>query len=284
MKTTTESSLRVVDSITELVGQTPLLHLRRLVPHGAADVFAKLEYLNPGGSVKDRAAIGMIGRAEQEGKLAAGGTIVEATAGNTGIGLALIGVNKGYRVIVCVPEKFSEEKVMVMRALGAEVIRTPDAEGMQGAIRKAKDLAATIPGSFMASQFENPANPEYHYETTAAEIFEQMGGNIDALVVGSGTGGTFTGVARFLKQRLPNCLCYAVETQGSILGGGPPGDHRVEGIGASFIPKTFDLSVGDGVLMSRDPGAFGMGVEMARKEGILGGSSGGANVYAAIEL
>jgi cysteine synthase len=284
MKTTTESSLRVVDSITELVGQTPMLHLRRLVPPGAADVFAKLEYLNPGGSVKDRAAIGMISRAEEEGKLAAGGTILEATAGNTGIGLALIGVNKGYRVIVCVPEKFSEEKVMVMRALGAEVIRTPDAEGMQGAIRKAKELAATIPGSFMASQFENPANPEYHYETTASEIFEQMGGNIDALVIGSGTGGTFTGVARFMKQRLPNCLCYAVETQGSILGGGPPGDHRVEGIGASFIPKTFDFSVCDGVLMARDAEAFGTVIEMARKEGILGGSSGGANVFCAIEV
>ena len=283
MKTGTESSLRVVDNITELVGATPLLHLKRLVPAGAGGVFAKLEYMNPGGSVKDRAAIGMITRAEKEGKLAPGGTIVEATAGNTGIGLALIGVNKGYRVIVCVPEKFSEEKVMVMRALGAEVIRTPDAEGMQGAIKKAKDLAATIPGSFMASQFENQANPDYHQETTAAEIYEQMGGRIDAIVIGSGTGGTFTGVARYMKQRLPNCLCYAVETQGSILGGGPPGDHRVEGIGASFIPKTFDFGVCDGVLMARDADAFGMVLEMARKEGILGGSSGGANVFCAIE-
>jgi cysteine synthase A len=284
MKTTTESLLRVVDNITELVGQTPLLHLKRLVPPGAADVFAKLEYMNPGGSVKDRAAIGMISRAEREGKLAPGGTIVEATAGNTGIGLALIGVNRGYRVIVCVPEKFSEEKVMVMRALGAEVIRTPDAEGMQGAIRKSKELSASIPGSFMASQFENPANPDFHQQTTAAEIFEQMGGRIDAVVIGSGTGGTFTGVARFMKQRLPNCLCYAVEGQGSILGGGPPGDHRVEGIGASFIPKTFDFAVCDGVLMARDSEAFGMVVEMARKEGILGGSSGGANVFCALGI
>jgi len=284
MKTTSETSLRVVNSMTELVGQTPMLHLKRLVPAGAADVFAKLEYMNPGGSVKDRAAIGMITRAEAEGKLSPGGTIVEATAGNTGIGLALIGVNKGYRVIVCVPEKFSEEKVMVMRALGAEVIRTPDAEGMQGAIKKAKELSATIPGSFMASQFENQANPDYHQETTAAEIFEQMDGRIDAIVIGSGTGGTFTGVARYMKQRLPNCLCYAVETQGSILGGGPPGEHRVEGIGASFIPKTFDFNVCDGVLMARDSEAFGMVIEMARKEGILGGSSGGANVHAAIEV
>src|SRR5215831_5322375 len=160
---------RVAEDITELVGETPMLHLRRMSPTGHADVFAKLENLNPGGSVKDRAAIGMIQRAEAEGLLKPGSTIVEATAGNTGIGLALIGVNKGYRVLVCVPEKFSEEKVMVMRALGAEVIRTPDAEGMQGAIKKAKELAASTSGSFMASQFENQANPDYHYETTAAE-------------------------------------------------------------------------------------------------------------------
>src|SRR5260221_1922689 len=160
-----------------------MLHLRRIVPSGSADVFAKLEYLNPGGSVKDRAAIGIIRRAEEEGQLAPGGTIVEATAGNTGIGLALIGVNRGYKVSLFVPERFSEEKVKIMRALGAEVVRTPDAEGMQGAIAKAKEFAATVANSFMASQFENQANPEFHYETTAVEIFEQMEGHVDALVI-----------------------------------------------------------------------------------------------------
>ena len=173
---------------------------------------------------------------------------------------------------------------MVMRALGAEVIRTPDAEGMQGAIQKAKELAATIPGSFMASQFENQANPDYHYQTTAAEMFEQMQGRVDAVVIGSGTGGTFTGVARYMKERLPNCLAFAVETQGSILGGGPPGEHRVEGIGASFIPKTFDFSVCDEVIKVMDPDAYGMVLAMARGEGILGGSSAGANVFAAVQI
>src|SRR5215470_12158339 len=195
---------RVAEDITDLVGETPMLYLRRMSPTGHADVFAKLENLNPGGSVKDRAAIGMIERAEAEGRLKPGSTIVEATAGNTGIGLALIGVNKGYRVVVCVPEKFAEEKVKIMRALGAEVVRTPDGDGMQGAIQKARELAGSIPGSFVALQFENPANPDYHYDTTAAEIFEQMQGNLDAIVIGVGTGGTFAGVARYMKERLPS--------------------------------------------------------------------------------
>jgi cysteine synthase A len=284
MKTTTAAQLRVAEDITELVGDTPMLHLRRLTPPDAADVFAKLEYMNPGGSVKDRAAIGMIRRAEQQGLLRAGGTILEATAGNTGIGLALIGVNKGYRVIFCVPEKFSEEKVMVMRALGAEVFRTPDSEGMLGAIKKAKELAATIPDSFMASQFENQANPDFHYETTAPEIWEQMDGRIDAMVLGVGTGGTFTGVARYVKERLPNCLAVAVETQGSVLGGGPKGEHRVEGIGASFIPKTFDGRLADEIIAVKDADAFAMVLELARKEGVLGGSSAGAAVHAAVHV
>src|SRR5205807_5058522 len=202
-----------------------MLRLRRMVPLASADIFAKLEYLNPGGSVKDRAAIGIIRRAEQEGKLSRGGTIVEATAGNTGIGLALIGVNRGYKVKLFVPEGFSEEKVKIMRALGAEVTRTPEAEGMQGAIGVAKELVAKDPKAFMAGQFENPANPDYHYETTAQEIFEQMEGKIDAVAIGCGTCGTFTGVARYLKQHVPAALAFAVETEGSILGGGPPGPH-----------------------------------------------------------
>jgi cysteine synthase A len=277
-------SLSVAEDITQLVGHTPILHLKRLSPAGAAAVYAKLEYLNPGGSVKDRAAIGMIERAEQEGKLQPGGTIVEATAGNTGIGLALIGVNRGYKVALFVPEHFSEEKVMIMRALGAEVTRTPDAEGMAGAIRRAKELTDSIPNAFMAAQFDNPANPDYHYETTAQEIFDQMQGQIDAVVIGAGTAGTFTGVARYLKLQLPRVLSIAVETEGSVLGGGAPGPHKVEGIGASFIPGNFDPTVCDEVFMVKDPDAFGMVKRLAAEEGVLAGSSGGANVFAAIEI
>jgi cysteine synthase len=281
---TTISRLRVADDITELVGETPMLQFTRLVPAGAADVFAKLEYLNPGGSVKDRAAIGIIKRAEAEGKLRPGGTIVEATAGNTGIGLALIGVKRGYKVSLFVPEKFSEEKVMIMRALGAEVVRTPEDEGMSGAISRANELVASTPGAFMAGQFENPANPDYHYETTAREIFEQMEGQIDAIAIGSGTAGTFTGVARYVKEHLPQVYAAVVETQGSVLGGGKPGPHKVEGIGASFIPKNFDRLVCDEVMMVTDEQAFGMVKRLAAEEGVLSGSSGGAAVYAALEL
>jgi cysteine synthase A len=254
------------------------------VPAGSGEVYAKLEYLNPGGSVKDRAAIGIIGRAEEQGRLKPGGTIVEATAGNTGIGLALIGVNRGYKVVLFVPETFSEEKVMIMRALGAEVTRTPDAEGMQGAIDRAKKLASQDPNAFMAAQFENPANPDYHYETTAHEIFEQMDGKIDAVVIGAGTAGTFTGVARYLKERLPKILAIAVTTQGSVLGGGQAGPHKVEGIGSSFIPKTFDESVCDEVVVANDVEAFGMVKELAAREGVLAGSSGGANVFASLQI
>jgi len=261
-----------------------MLQLKKLAAGDAASVYAKLEYLNPGVSVKDRAANGIILRAEAEGRLKPGGTIVEATAGNTGIGLALIGVQHGYKVTLFVPERFSEEKVAIMRALGAEVTRTPDAEGMQGAIRRANELVARDPDAFMASQFDNPANPDYHYQTTAQEMFEQMEGQVDALVIGSGTAGTFTGVARFLKERLPKVLAYAVETQGSVLGGGKPGPHKVEGIGASFIPGNFDRSVCDEVLMVSDADAFAMVKTLAAREGVLSGSSGGANVVASLQI
>ena len=284
MPISSNTRLRVAENITDLVGETPMLRLARLVPSGAADVFAKLEYLNPGGSVKDRAAIGIIQRAERDGKLKPGGTIVEATAGNTGIGLALIGVNRGYKVALFVPETFSEEKVTIMRALGAQVTRTPEDEGMTGAIKRAQALADRTPGAFMAGQFENPANPAYHYQTTAQEIYEQMEGRVDAVVIGSGTAGTFSGVARYMKEKLPLVLTVAVETQGSVLGGGPPGKHKVEGIGASFIPKNFDRSVCDEILMVKDDDAFATVSEMAKKEGILGGSSAGAAVFAALQV
>ncbi len=283
-KTIAASRLRVTDDISQLVGETPILQLKKLVPGDVAGIYAKLEYLNPGGSVKDRAASGIILRAEEEGRLKPGGTIVEATAGNTGIGLALIGVQRGYKVALFVPERFSEEKVTIMRALGAEVTRTPDAEGMQGAIRRANEFVTRTSGAFMAAQFDNPANPDYHYETTAPEIFEQMEGRIDALVIGSGTAGTFTGVARFLKEYLPQVLAYAVETQGSVLGGGKPGPHKVEGIGASFIPGNFDRSVCDEVILVTDADAFAMVKELAAREGVLSGSSGGANVVASLQV
>ena len=282
--TTATSRLRISDDISKLVGETPMLQMKRLAPPGSADIFAKLEYLNPGGSVKDRAAIGIIARAESEGKLRPGGTVIEATAGNTGIGLALIGVSRGYEVRLFVPEKFSEEKVIIMRALGAEVTRTPEAEGMQGAIQRARDLQASNPNAFLAAQFDNPANTDYHYETTAREIFEQMEGRIDAITVGCGTAGTLSGVSRFLKERLPHVIAVAVETQGSILGGGKPGPHKVEGIGNTFIPGNFDASVCDEVMMVTDDQAFGMVRELAAREGVLGGSSAGANVYAAVEV
>jgi cysteine synthase A len=280
----TKADLRIAENITELVGETPMLHLRRMAPAGSAQLFAKLEYLNPGGSIKDRAAIGMIEKAEADGRLQPGSTILEATAGNTGIGLALIGVNKGYRVIVCVPEKFAEEKVKIMRALGAEVIRTPDAEGMQGAIKKVKELAVGIPDCFTALQFENPANPDFHHDTTAAEIYAQMEGRIDAVVFGVGTGGTFTGVARYMKEKNQKIYCVAVETQGSVLQGGKPGPHKVEGIGSSFVPRTFDRSLCDEIIMVSDEDAFATVAELARQEGVLGGSSAGANVFAALQV
>jgi cysteine synthase A len=284
MKTATLAGLRTAENITELVGETPLLHLRRIVPAGAADVYVKLEYMSPGGSVKDRAAIGMIRRAEADGLLRKGSTIIEATAGNTGIGLALMGVARGYRVVLFVPEKFSREKVMLMEALGAEVIRTPDGEGMQGAIERARQMAEAVPNSFLPLQFENPANPDFHYETTAREIFEQMSGRMDAIVIGVGTGGTFTGVTRFMKERLPRVIAIAVESQGSVLGGGPAGEHKVEGIGTSFVPQTFEGSLADEIIMVNDDEAFEMVKRLAREEGVLAGSSGGANVVAALRV
>ena len=194
--------MTIRDGFIATIGNTPLIKLRHVSEMTACTILGKAEFLNPGGSVKDRAAIGIIRDAEKTGRLRPGGTIIEATAGNTGIGLALIGVNRGYKVRLFVPEKFSEEKVIIMRALGAEVTRTPDAESMAGAIRRAKELSATDPTAFLAAQFDNPANADYHYETTAREIFEQMEGRVDAITVGCGTAGTFTGMARFLKEHV----------------------------------------------------------------------------------
>jgi cysteine synthase A len=276
--------MRISQTVTDLVGQTPMVRLKALEPEGGAEIWAKLEYLNPGGSVKDRAALGIVLDAERRGVLTSGSTIVEATAGNTGVGLALIGVNRGYRVVLYVPEQFAEEKCILMRALGATVIRTPAEEGMAGAIRRALDYEQEMPGAFAALQFENPANPDFHEQTTAVEIWEQMDGRVDAWISGVGSAGTFTGVARFLKKKNSHIQCVAVEPQGSILQGGEPGPHKVEGIGVSFIPATFDAEVCDRVIRVMDPPAFEMVKRLASEAGVFAGSSAGAMVCAAIDI
>jgi cysteine synthase A len=280
----TPSALRVADDITQLVGSTPMLRLGRIAPRPAAALFAKLEFLNPGGSIKDRAALGMILDAEARGLLHNGSTIIEATAGNTGVGLALIGVNRGYKVLLFVPEGFAEEKCILMRGFGADVVRTPESEGMAGAIQRARDASASVSGSFVALQFQNQSNPGFHHDTTAAEIWEQMEGRVDGFVAGVGTGGTFSGIARFLKERNPAVVNVAVETQGSILQGGEPGKHKVEGIGVHFVPETFHREFCDRIVAVNDEDAFTMVKRLAAEEGLLGGSSAGAIVHAAAQL
>ena len=278
-KTTEGKRLRVTDDISQLVGETPILQLKKLVPAEVAGVYAKLEYLNPGRQ-RERPRRQRDHSARRSRRATRpGGTIVEATAGNTGIGLALIGVQRGYKVALFVPERFSEEKVAIMRALGAEVTRTPDAEGMQGAIRRANEFVAATPAHSWPASSTIPPIPTITTKPPPGK-FSSRWKAIDALVIGAGTAGTFTGVARFMKERLPRVLAYAVETQGSILGGGKPGPHKVEGIGASFIPGNFDRSVCDEVLMVTDADAFAMVKALAAREGVLSGSSGGANVVA----
>ena len=262
-----------------------MVRLRRIPAQDDADIFVKLEFLSPGLSVKDRIGIGMIERAEHAGVLKPGGTIIEPTAGNTGVALALAGVQKGYRVILCVPENFSLEKREVMKALGGEVVLTPKDGGMKAAIARAEELAREIEGAYVPQQFANPFNTESHYETTGPEIFEQMEGRVDAWLAGAGTGGTFTGVARYLRERLPEVQGYVVEPQGSILKGGEAGPHEVEGIGAStFIPPVLDMSLANDVIRVDDDPAFDMVARLAAEEGILGASSAGANVHAALEV
>ena len=250
--------------------------------NGSAEIWVKMETMNPGGSIKDRAALGIVLDAERRGVLKPGNVICEATAGNTGVGLALIGVQRGYRVRIYIPEGFAEEKCILMRGLGAEVVRTPESEMLAGAIRRVLEFESETPGAFAAMQFENPANPDFHEQTTAVEIFEQMEGHIDAVVIGVGSAGTFTGIARYMKRQLPGVLTVAVESQGSVLQGGVPGPHRVEGIGVSMIPATFDRSVCDRIVMVSDEDAFATLHRMAREEGVLAGSSAGANLFASI--
>lgn len=273
------------DSILDLIGHTPLLHLSRFAQPPVADVYAKIEWLNPGGSVKDRAALGMIRDAEENGRLKPGGTIIEPTAGNTGIGLALVGVACGYRVILCVPRGFAEEKMKLIEVLGGEIEYVPAESGMTGAINRSHELAADIEGSFVPQQFENTANPCFHEMTTGREIVEQMNGEIDAVVIGAGTSGTFCGVSRAVKKHNPQVLCVLVEPEGSIYGGGPPGPKKVEGIGQrDFIPKIFDASLADEILMVLDEEVCAALKKIARVEGLLGGWSTGAAAAAAYKV
>ena len=267
----------VAESVLDLVGHTPLLHLSRFAKPPLADIYAKLECCNPGGSVKDRAALGMILDAEQKGRLGPGSTIIEPTAGNTGIGLALIGVARGYRVILTVPEGYAVEKMKLMKALGGEIEYVPQASGIKGAIARAQELAADIKDSFIPQQFENPANPNFHEMTTAQEIIEQMDSRIDAIVIGAGTSGTFVGVSRAVRKINPQVLCVLVEPEGSIYGGHPPGPKKIEGIGQKdFIPPIFDASLADEIMMVMDTEACAAIRKLAKTEGFLGGWSSGA--------
>jgi cysteine synthase A len=278
------SYLKRAEDIQELIGSTPILHLKSICKEPAAAIWAKIETFNAGGSIKDRTAIGLIEDAERAGRLKPGATIIEPTAGNTGVGLALIGVKRGYKVILVVPDGFSQEKMTLMRALGGEVVLTPQLEGMEAAIKKAYAMADQIPHAYVPQQFANPANPDIHYRTTGPEIFEQLEGKIDGLAIGAGTGGTFTGVTRYLKERLPKLYAAVVEPQGSIFAGGKPGPHKVEGIGNSFVPKTLDLSLADEVITVPDDDSLATVQQLARKEGVLAGGSGGANVFGAIQV
>lgn len=276
--------VKVVRTIQELVGGTPMLEITRFpLPEGVR-LFAKLEYFNPGGSVKDRLGVELIAEAERTGQLQSGGTIIEPTAGNTGIGLALAAIGKGYRVMFCVPEKFSQEKQELMRALGAEVVNTPTADGITGAIARARELAESIPGAFVPQQFANPANPEAHYKTTGPEIWEQLDGKVDVFVAGAGSGGTFTGVARFLKEHDPAIRCCIVEPINSALRpGAKAGPHKTEGIGVEYIYPTLDPSQWDEIYTVTDEDAFAQVKELAAREGALVGSSSGAAFWAALE-
>lgn len=276
---------RIYDGALDLVGRTPLVRLPHLSPKRGAEVCAKLERNNPAGSVKDRPALFMVEQAERDGQLRPGSTLVEATSGNTGISLAAIAAVKGYRCVLVMPEDMSTSRRQILRAYGAEVILTPAQEGMAGAVERAERVLEETDGAFMPSQFENPANPRSHYETTAQEIWRATGGEVHALVAGVGTGGTLTGVGRFLRERLPSVKIIAVEPRGSaVLSGGRPGLHAIQGLGAGFVPDVLDRSLVDEVMTVTDLAADRMTRRLAREEGLLLGPSSGANVHAAIEV
>ncbi|MBO8178349.1 MAG: cysteine synthase A [Bacillus sp. (in: Bacteria)] len=276
--------VRVANSIAELVGETPVVKLNRITDKTCADVYLKLEYMNPGSSVKDRIALSMIEAAEKEGKLKPGVKIVEPTSGNTGIGLAMIAAAKGYQTVLVMPDTMSLERRNLLRAFGAELVLTPGAEGMKGAIKKAEELAQQE-GYFMPQQFKNEANPEIHRQTTGKEIVQQMGDQLDAFVAGIGTGGTITGAGEVLKETYPNIQIFAVEPADSpVLSGGKPGPHKIQGIGAGFVPDILNTEIYNEIIQVKTEDAFEWARKAAREEGILGGISSGAAIYAAIQV
>jgi len=271
----------IANEISQLIGGTPIVKLNRSVDEDSADVYVKLEYFNPGSSVKDRISLSMIEAAERDGTLKLGDTIVEPTSGNTGIGLAMVAAAKGYRLIVVMPDTMSLERRNLLRAYGAELHLTPGAEGMKGAIKKAEELVEQH-GYFMPQQFNNEANPEIHARTTGPEIVEQMKDGLDAFVSGIGTGGTITGAGKVLREHFPNVKIYAVEpTDSPVLSGGSPGPHKIQGIGAGFVPKVLDTEIYDGVIQITNDEAFETSRTVAKQEGILGGISSGAAIAAA---
>ncbi|TCS94277.1 cysteine synthase A [Hazenella coriacea] len=277
--------MRVANHILDLIGQTPIVRLNRIVGKSDADIYLKLEFFNPGGSVKDRIALSMIEEAEKRGELKPGDTILEPTSGNTGIGLAMVAAAKGYRAILVMPETMSIERRNLLRAYGAELVLTPGAEGMKGAIDKAEAMAKEYPNYFMPQQFKNSDNVKVHIETTALEILEQMDGKLDGFVAGVGTGGTITGVGEVLKQKIPHLHVVAVEPATSpVLSGGQPGKHGIQGIGAGFVPTILNTDVYDEIMKIEDEEAFKWARRMAKEEGVLGGISSGAAVSAAIQL
>ncbi|WP_024857215.1 PLP-dependent cysteine synthase family protein [Ruminococcus albus] len=271
------------ENMHDLIGHTPLVRLKNMGVSPDVHIYGKLEMYNPSGSVKDRIGEYMVKAAEKEGLLKKGGTIIEATAGNTGLGIAFAALGRGYRVIFTVPTKFSAEKQALMRALGAEVINTPRAEGMLGAVRKAEELKAQIPDSISLGQFKNPNNPLAHYEGTGKEIFDDLNGDIDYLVAGAGSGGTYSGIVRYLKDH-SKTIGVLADPEGSTIGGGEHADYNIEGIGNDFIPETMDISLVDKVIKINDEEAFSTVRDLARKEGIIAGSSSGAAVAAALKL
>ena len=271
------------ENMHDLIGHTPLVRLKNMGVSPDVHIYGKLEMYNPSGSVKDRIGEYMVKAAEKEGLLKKGGTIIEATAGNTGLGIAFAALGRGYRVIFTVPTKFSAEKQALMRALGAEVINTPRAEGMLGAVRKAEELKAQIPDSISLGQFKNPNNPLAHYEGTGKEIFDDLNGDIDYLVAGAGSGGTYSGIVRYLKDH-GKTIGVLADPKGSTIGGGEHADYNIEGIGNDFIPETMDISLVDKVIKINDEEAFSTVRDLARKEGIIAGSSSGAAVAAALKL
>jgi len=274
----------IKSNVSELIGNTPIVKLNRIIEEGMAEVYAKLEMFNPGGSVKDRICLSMIEDAEKKGLLKPGGTIVEPTSGNTGIGLAMIGAAKGYKVVLTMPETMSLERIFILKSFGAEVILTPGIEGMQGAIKKAEEIVKRR-NAFMPQQFNNPANPEAHRQTTAVEILDAFGAKVDAFVAGVGTGGTITGVGEVLKSKNPKVKIVAVEPAASpVLSGGQPGPHKIQGIGAGFVPKVLNREIIDEIIRVTDDEAFAMAKRLAKEEGLFVGISSGAAAFAALKI